>query len=142
MDLQAEKSLLQSWFNLRGLDTISIATRSLCPGVCSHYICKQALTDLVFIVGFEFYVAFSQSTGISLFDIKFKDERIIYEVRLLHSFLQGNRLTLIQLQLGMQEALAHYAGADPTQGAQYFLDTFFSMGVRMFELVPGKTLLH
>ncbi|MCJ1433333.1 hypothetical protein MMC27_002693 [Xylographa pallens] len=69
-------------------------------------------------MGFEFYVAFSQSTGISLFDIKFKDERIIYE-------------------LGMQEALAHYAGADPTQGAQYFLDTFFSMGVRMFELVPG-----
>ncbi|MCJ1391556.1 hypothetical protein MMC18_004420 [Xylographa bjoerkii] len=69
-------------------------------------------------MGFEFYIAFSQSTGISLFDIRFKNERIIYE-------------------LGMQEALAHYAGADPTQGAQYFLDTFFSMGVRMFELVPG-----
>ena len=53
---------------------------------------------------------------------------------------QGSKLTLIPLQLGMQEALAHYAGSDPTQGAQYFLDTFFSMGVRMFELVPGKPL--
>ena len=94
-------------------------------------------------MGFEFYIAFSQSTGISLFDVRFKGERIIYEVRVLLTFsvLQGNRLSLVHLQLGMQEALAHYAGADPTQGAQYFLDTFFSMGVRMFELVPGKTLL-
>ncbi|MCJ1472377.1 hypothetical protein MMC13_001024 [Lambiella insularis] len=62
-------------------------------------------------MGFKFYIAFSQSTGLSLFDIKFKDERIIYE-------------------LGMQEALVHYAGDDPTQGGQYFLDTLFNMGTR------------
>ena len=69
-------------------------------------------------MGFEFYISFSQVTGIKLFDIKFRGERIIYE-------------------LGMQEALAHYAGNDPTQGGLQFLDSFFGMGVRDFELVPG-----
>ena len=37
----------------------------------------------------------------------------------------------------MQEALAHYAGDDPALGGLEFLDTFFGMGARMFELVPG-----
>ncbi|KAK8207911.1 hypothetical protein M8818_004164 [Zalaria obscura] len=69
-------------------------------------------------MGFEFYVSTSQSTGVSLFDIKFKGDSVIYE-------------------LGMQEAMAHYAGDDPTQGGQEFLDTFFGMGKMMFELVPG-----
>ena len=35
------------------------------------------------------------------------------------------------------EALSHYAGSDPVQSGLYFLDTFFGMGIRMFELVPG-----
>lgn len=33
------------------------------------------------IVGFEFYIAHSQITGITLFDIKFQGEPIVYEVR-------------------------------------------------------------
>ena len=37
----------------------------------------------------------------------------------------------------MMEALSHYAGTDPIQSGLYFLDTFFGMGKRMFELVPG-----
>lgn len=45
---------------------------------------------------FEFYIAFSRNTGVRLFDIKYKGERIFYE-------------------LGLEEAIAHYAGNDPMQ---------------------------
>jgi primary-amine oxidase len=59
--------------------------------------------------GFEFYISTTQATGLSLFDIRFKGQRVMYE-------------------LGLQEALAHYAGDDPMQGGLEFLDTFFGMG--------------
>lgn len=53
---------------------------------------------------FSFYIAFSRDTGMTLFDIKYKGERIIYE-------------------LGLQEAIAHYAGHDPAQSGVAYLDT-------------------
>lgn len=68
--------------------------------------------------GFEFYIITAQATGVSLFDIRLKGERVMYE-------------------LGLQEAMAHYAGDDPMQGGLEFLDTFFGMGKNAFELVPG-----
>lgn len=68
--------------------------------------------------GFEFYITTAQATGLSLFDIRFKGERIMYE-------------------LGLQEAMAHYAGDDPMAGGQEFLDTFFGMGKNMFEMLKG-----
>ena len=42
-------------------------------------------------MGFSFYVGFSRDTGVTLYDVKFEGRRVLYE-------------------LGMQEALAHYAG--------------------------------
>jgi len=69
-------------------------------------------------MGFEFFVATSQVTGVTLYDIKFGGESIIYE-------------------LGLQEAMVHYAGDDPQQGGLEFLDSFFGMGKFMFELVPS-----
>ena len=68
--------------------------------------------------GFEFYITTAQATGLSLFDIRFRGERVMYE-------------------LGLQEAMAHYAGDDPMAGGQEFLDTFFGMGKNMFEQLPG-----
>lgn len=68
--------------------------------------------------GFTFYLSTAQATGLTIFDIRFKGESIMYE-------------------LGLQEALAHYAGDDPMQGGLEFLDSFFGMGKNMFELVPG-----
>lgn len=68
--------------------------------------------------GFEFYITTAQATGLTLYDIRFKGERIIYE-------------------LGLQEAMAHYAGDDPMAGGQEFLDTFFGMGGKSFELLRG-----
>ncbi|KAL3423197.1 copper amine oxidase [Phlyctema vagabunda] len=67
---------------------------------------------------FEFYVSFSRDTGMQLHNIKYKGERIIYE-------------------LGLQEALAHYAGNDPVQSGTSYLDTFYGFGTYSFELVKG-----
>ncbi|OCT53437.1 putative Copper amine oxidase [Cladophialophora carrionii] len=69
-------------------------------------------------MGFSFYLSTSQATALSLFDIRYNDSRIIYH-------------------LGLQEALAHYAGVEPMQSGLEFLDTFFGMGKMMFSLVPG-----
>jgi len=67
---------------------------------------------------FEFYISTTSDTGVSLHNVKFGGDSVIYEV-------------------GLQEAMAHYAGDDPQQGALEFLDTTFMMGKQMYELVPG-----
>ena len=69
-------------------------------------------------MGFSFYLSTSQATALSLFDIRYNNSRLIY-------------------QLGLQEALAHYAGVEPMQSGLEFLDTLFGMGRMMFSLVPG-----
>jgi primary-amine oxidase len=69
-------------------------------------------------MGFEFYVSTAAATGVSLHDIRFLGDSVIYEV-------------------GLQEAMAHYAGDDPQQGGLEFLDTTFMMGQQMYELVQG-----
>ena len=53
---------------------------------------------------FTFYISYSRDTGLRLFDIKYRGERIIYE-------------------LGLEEAIAHYAGNDPAQSGTAYLDT-------------------
>ncbi|PWW73068.1 amine oxidase catalytic domain-containing protein [Tuber magnatum] len=67
---------------------------------------------------FAFYIGFRRDTGVNLYDIKYKGKRIIYE-------------------LGLQEALAHYAGNDPTQSGTAYLDSYYGFGPYVFELVPG-----
>jgi len=69
-------------------------------------------------MGFEFYVNTLQATAMSLQDIKFRGERVIYEI-------------------GLQEAMAHYAGNDPMTIGMLWMDTMFGMGINMYELVPG-----
>ncbi|KAL5051698.1 hypothetical protein BDW71DRAFT_202849 [Aspergillus fruticulosus] len=67
---------------------------------------------------FSFYIAFSRDTGLSLFDIKYKGQRILYE-------------------LGLQEALAHYAANDPVQSSVAYLDSYYGFGPYAFELLKG-----
>jgi hypothetical protein len=57
-----------------------------------------------YVVDFTFYISYSRDTGLRLFDIKYRNERIIYE-------------------LGLEEAIAHYAGNDPVQSGTAYLDT-------------------
>lgn len=78
-------------------------------------------------------LSFTRDTGMRFYDIKYKGERIIYE-------------------LGLQEAVAHYAGNDPVQsGTSYLggydgydastrlicLDTYYGFGPYAFSQVPG-----
>ncbi|GAA5930824.1 uncharacterized protein JCM15063_002470 [Sporobolomyces koalae] len=67
---------------------------------------------------FSFYWGFSRDTGMRLWDVKYKGERVLYE-------------------LGLTEALAHYAGNDPVQSGTSYLDTFYGFGPYAFELVEG-----
>ncbi|PNS17033.1 Copper amine oxidase 1 [Sphaceloma murrayae] len=69
-------------------------------------------------MGWTFYFTSFLSTGPALYDIRFRNTSVLYE-------------------LTLNEAMAHYAGSDPIQGAQMFLDTAFGMGKFAFELVPG-----
>ncbi|KAK4963066.1 hypothetical protein LTR10_000694 [Elasticomyces elasticus] len=67
---------------------------------------------------FSFYMGFTRDAGLALYDIRYKGQRIIYE-------------------LSLQEALAHYAGNDPVQSGTSYLDTYYGFGPYAFELVPG-----
>lgn len=73
---------------------------------------------------FSFFVTFTRDTGMRLFDVKYKGERIIYEI-------------------GLQEAIAHYAGNDPTQSGTAYLDTYYGFGPFCFNQIPGYDMpLH
>ena len=65
---------------------------------------------------FSFYLATSPEQGLSLFDIHYKGQRLVYE-------------------LALQEALAHYAGSDPQQSETLYFDTLGGLGDQMFPLV-------
>jgi len=67
---------------------------------------------------FSFYIGFTRDTGLALYDIRHKGQRIIYELKL-------------------QEALAHYAGNDPVQSGTAYLDSYYGFGPYSFQLVPG-----
>ena len=69
-------------------------------------------------MGFSFYLGFTRDIGLNLHDIRYEGERILYE-------------------LSMQEALAHYAGNDPTQSGTAYLDSYYGFGPYAFELVKG-----
>ena len=51
---------------------------------------------------FSFYIGYQRDTGLSLWDIRYKGQRVLYE-------------------LGLQEALAHYAGQDPLQSGTAYV---------------------
>ena len=68
---------------------------------------------------FSFYISSSKYLGTQLHHISYKGERIIYE-------------------LGLQEAMAHYAAAtDPFQASNAYLDSEFGFGQTGYQLVSG-----
>ena len=70
-------------------------------------------------VDFSFYLSSSRDLGIQLHNIAYRGERIIYE-------------------LGLQEALAHYASAsDPFQASNAYLDSEYGFGQTAYQLVSG-----
>ncbi|KAF8324260.1 copper amine oxidase [Cantharellus anzutake] len=66
-------------------------------------------------MGWSFYLGFDRDMGLSLWNINFLGERIIYEV----------------------SAMAQYTGNDPHQATTSWLDRYFGMGLMTYELIPG-----
>lgn len=71
-----------------------------------------------FSVGFSFYISFSRTLGLMFYDIKFKGERILYE-------------------LSMQEATAQYGGNQPKAANTVYHDTYYQLGTEMGTLLEG-----
>ncbi|KAF9226809.1 amine oxidase catalytic domain-containing protein [Gyrodon lividus] len=69
-------------------------------------------------MGWGLYLGFDRDMGLSLWDIRFHDGRIIYELR-------------------PQDALAQYAGNDPFQATTAWLDRYFGMGYAVRDMLPG-----
>jgi len=69
-------------------------------------------------LGWSFYLSYTRSLGVMLYDIRFKGERIIYE-------------------LAMQEATAQYAGYQPKSASTVYHDTYYSLGTDVATLVEG-----
>ncbi|KAH7102240.1 amine oxidase catalytic domain-containing protein [Auriculariales sp. MPI-PUGE-AT-0066] len=74
-------------------------------------------------MGWELYMGFGRDMGLSLWNIKFFGERIIYE-------------------LSPQEAMAQYAGNDPRQSATAWGDSMFGMGALVHEMIPNYDCPH
>ncbi|RGP60861.1 hypothetical protein FSPOR_10362 [Fusarium sporotrichioides] len=67
---------------------------------------------------FSFYVSITRDNGLRLYDVRYKGKRILYE-------------------LGMDEAIAHYAGIDPVQSGTCYFDSMSGFGPTMISLVKG-----
>ncbi|KAH9832077.1 amine oxidase catalytic domain-containing protein [Rhodofomes roseus] len=80
-------------------------------------------TQYVSWMGWGMYLGFDRDMGLSLWDIKFRGERLIYE-------------------LAPQEAIAQYAGNDPMQSTTAWLDRFFGMGGSVRDMLPGYDCPH
>ena len=71
-----------------------------------------------YTVDFSFFISNHKETGLQLHDVRYKGERIIYE-------------------LGLQEAMAHYASQDPLHASSAYLDTSYGIGTSQWNLVDG-----
>ena len=67
---------------------------------------------------FSFFISSSRDLGLQLHNIKYKGERVVYE-------------------LGLQEALAHYASSDPLHSTIAYLDSYYGFGPSTFEMIAG-----
>ncbi|KAM0198542.1 hypothetical protein ACHAPI_004069 [Fusarium lateritium] len=67
---------------------------------------------------FSFFISNHKETGLQLHDVRYRGERIIYE-------------------LGLQEAMAHYASQDPLHASSAYLDTSYGIGTSQWNLVDA-----
>ncbi|OBS29614.1 hypothetical protein FPOA_03550 [Fusarium poae] len=67
---------------------------------------------------FSFYTSITRDNGLRLYDVRYKGKRILYE-------------------LGMDEAIAHYAGIDPVQSGICYFDSMSGFAPAMISLVKG-----
>jgi diamine oxidase len=73
--------------------------------------------------GWEFNFGVSSVTGLHLNDIRFRNERIIYEI-------------------GLQELAVFYSGGSPVPLHNAFFDSFLNIGRYTYSLIPGLDCPH
>jgi primary-amine oxidase len=78
----------------------------------------DAKQQYVEYMGWTFYMAFTRTLGLMFYDIKFKGERVLYE-------------------LSMQESVAQYGGNQPKAAGTIYHDTYYSFGTYSATLVEG-----
>ena len=87
-------------------------------------------------LGWKFYTRFDYDVGVQFYDIKFKDERILYELS-----LQGERRIYCTpsewLTYTTADAIAQYSGNNPFQASTAYMDRFYGIGSSAIKLVPG-----
>lgn len=74
--------------------------------------------NFVEYAGWSFAYRVRSSAGLQVFDLRFNGERIAYEI-------------------GLQEAIAFYAGDTPAAMQTKYIDAGWAMGTSNFELAPG-----
>lgn len=74
--------------------------------------------NIVHVYGWALSIGHRPSTGLSFWDIRFRGERIVYE-------------------LSLQEAFAGYGGASPLQRHTMYFDSHWGFGSAYKELVHG-----
>jgi primary-amine oxidase len=74
--------------------------------------------DYVSWMDFSFYFSMSHDVGLSLFDINYKGNRLMYE-------------------LSLQDALTHYAGSEPFASQATFFDVGTGFGTTLQPLIRG-----
>jgi primary-amine oxidase len=109
-----------SWTSPKRNDSVPIRPLADIPFPSVNNQKRYTVSDnnLVEWMDWSFFIAYSRDLGITLYDIKFKGERIIYE-------------------LGLQEAVTHYAGNDPYTASTAYLDRYIGIGEFQFQLVEG-----
>ncbi|KAG8430872.1 hypothetical protein GDO86_019836, partial [Hymenochirus boettgeri] len=88
---------------------------SICENEGKRY---KVVGNYVAYTGWSFAYRIRTSAGIQLFDIKYNNERIVYE-------------------LSLQEALAFYSGVTPCGSQTKYLDSGWGMGSVSYEMVKG-----
>ncbi|TIB73500.1 hypothetical protein E3Q23_03021 [Wallemia mellicola] len=71
----------------------------------------------------SFYISYSPEQGVGLYDVRFKDERIAYEITL-------------------QDAISNYGGSDPLQAYTAYLDRGYGMGTSITTMIRNYDCSH
>jgi primary-amine oxidase len=89
-------------------------------------------------VGWSFYIGFSCDTGVRLFNIAYKGDRIIYELGLEEAVSHCERSHIL-LDLLVADPFPCFpdAGNDPIQSGTAYLDSYYGFGALAFELLAG-----
>jgi primary-amine oxidase len=87
-------------------------------------------------MGWTFYMSFSRTLGIMFYDIKFKGERILYELSMQEATAQYGTC-MEQARIRARSANSYTGGNQPKAANTVYHDTYYQLGTEMGTLVEG-----